>query len=113
MMMQFIYDGNFYKAIRVTGPKHNLLGLSFGDIDINAEIVALEIANGEVESVEANDVMEQVKAGVANANMELGVDYKIVSIQYVPSDSPSKTVYAELAKEIVKRLANKNEFVRV
>lgn len=111
--MQFIYDGNFYKVVRVTGPRHNLLGLSFGDIDINAEVVALEIANGEVELVEAKDVLEQVKTGVAAANMELGVDYKIMSIQYVPSDSPSKTVYAELAKEIVRRLANEGEFVRV
>ena len=109
--MQYIYDGQFYKAVKITGPKHNLLGISFGKCDC-PEILALCKENDEI-IIDESDVLSQVKNGIEKINEELGTEYSVSQIQFVPSDTPSKVIYDELTQEIVKRLHKGDEFVKV
>lgn len=112
--MQFIFDGNIYKAIKISGPKHNILGLALDDIGRISEckIVALYNKNPEI-NISASDVMEQVQAGIQEINKQFGVNYAASQIQYVPADTPSQTIYKELTMEILKRIIEKGSFTRI
>jgi len=109
--MQYIYDGEFYKAVKISGPKHNLLGISFGMCDC-PKILSLNKKSDE-SLIDENDVLSQVKNGIEKINEELGAEYSVSQIQFVSSDTPSEVIYDELAQEIVKRLHQGGEFVKV
>jgi hypothetical protein len=103
--MQFIFDGNIYKAIKISGPKHNILGLAIdatGHIK-ECKIVTLDETNPEI-NINPSDVEEQVQAGIREINQQFGVNFVVKEIQYVPADTPSKTIYKELTIEILKRV---------
>ncbi len=112
--MQFLYDGKFYKAINISGPNHNLLGVEFGDSEEDIDVEALDVKKGDRVLVTTESVIQQVLDGVQEANEELATENFIVRrVQYLPSDSPSIRIYRELAKVIVQRLAAGGEFKRV
>jgi hypothetical protein len=103
--MQFIFDGKAYKAIKITGPTHNLLGLVFdnnGDNDI--EVLALGQMKDREKAISPSDVKNQVFSGLKEANHAFKVNYRVKQIQFIPSDTPSANVYKELTIEIIKRL---------
>lgn len=112
--MQFIFDGKVYKAIKISGPKHNILGLAFDDKSHANEckIEALEDTNTEI-NINSSDVVEQVQAGIDEINQKFGVNYVARQIQFVPADTPSKTIYKELTIEILKRIIAKDSFTRI
>jgi hypothetical protein len=102
--MQYIYDSDTYKVARISGPTHNLLGLAFGDCEnCPLEVVPLKKKDDD-DGIDADDVREQVLSGIQEINEELGVNYKVRKIQFVPSDTSSRTVYKELTKEIVRKI---------
>lgn len=111
--MQFLFDGEFYKAIKITGPKHNLLGLRFtsaNDIIKKLEVIALQKDKNSAVTITVDEVKNQVMKGLDEINEELNTNYKIIQIQFIPSDTASTTVYKELTKEIVKQLVTGNGF---
>lgn len=105
--MQYIIDGEFYKISRVTGPKHNMLGVRFSDTDKEMEVVDFEQVN-----FSASEIKSQVQLGLADINRELGTKYKISAIQFVGSDTESDSIYAELVKVIVRRLESGGKFMQ-
>ena len=113
--MQFIYDGEYYKVIRVSGPSHNLLALSFGDSrnDSQLDIEVLQIDDKKETTILKNNVREQVLLGINEFNKDFGTDYKVKKIQFITSDTPSGTIYKDLAKELVKQIEDKGEFKSV
>jgi len=109
--MQFIFDGEVYKVIRVTGPSHNLLGISFSNSKNSlVETEILQISDNKNETIFGKDVKEQVLLGLNEINEELDTNYKIKKIQFVISDTPSDIIYKELTKEIIKRIENQDNF---
>lgn len=110
--MRFTKDGDLIKAVRITGPCHNLLALSFSDVEMGPGILVeeLESPSGEPPRLRAEDVQREVCEGVQEANAELYTRYKLARLQFVPSDSPPVEVYRLLAKRIVERLASGEPF---
>lgn len=102
--MQFMRDGGFYKVARITGSQHNFLSLQLSEMISDIEVISLPIKSGEAVRVEATSVLSQVKSGLALANEELGGKYCISCVQYVPSDTPSNSVYEGLTVELIRRL---------
>lgn len=112
--MQYIYNGEIYKIVRVTGPSHNLLGISFGDIaDLSLNVEDLSVKTEGKEGILASNVQKQVISGINEINNELGTNFIAKKIQFMSSDTPSSTIYKELSKELVKRIESNGEFKRV
>ena len=111
--MQFLYDGHFYKAVKVSGPKHNLLSIALGDNCKAPEIVELSSKEKGSQRLDSDEVLSQVVFGLEQVNKELGTNYMVETIQYVPSDTPSKQVYIELTQSIIKKIHEEGGFVRL
>lgn len=103
--MRFFYDGRFYKAVKVTGPSHNYLGLLISKETSAKSDLSYELINqndkGDV-NVTFENVKNQVLDGLSKVNVELGTHYHVVSLQFSESDTYSKFVYKELTDRIIK-----------
>ncbi|MCA6113832.1 hypothetical protein J6524_02660 [Bradyrhizobium sp. WSM 1738] len=91
--MQFSRDGDWYQAVRITGPSHNLLALKLGEPSASAPIVERLSVSNEAPVIDADDVQKQVLEGVSEANAQLGTDYRVAAIRFVTTDTPSSTIY--------------------
>jgi hypothetical protein len=112
--MQYLYDGELYKIVKITGPKHNMLALGFDEIIKTIEVIDLEKSNmNSAAKISSEDVKNQVLFGISEMNNELGTNYKVCKIQFIGSDTPSNSIYIELAKQILKRLESGETFVRI
>jgi hypothetical protein len=114
LQMQFFYDVNVYKSIKISGPKHNMLGLIFSDNNDSGaiEILILDSKNEDI-NITSADVVEQVQAGIEEIYQQEGVRYAVKQIQFVPSDTPSNDIYKELTIGIIKRLIAGADFTRI
>ena len=111
--MQFILDNGVYKISRITGPTHNFLGIRLGDNSNSVEVSALPVKQGEAQRVEKNDVLKQVLAGLQDINSELAKGYSVSEVFFVPSDTPSSSVYKLLTIELIKRIDEGGDFLVV
>lgn len=114
LFMQFVFDGKFYKAIKITGPAHNMLGLALEEIK-NHEIEIISLGSRMIAENNINelDVKNQVLSGIETINNEFGLKYFIAKIQFIPSDTPSESVYTELTIEIIRRLITGGKFTQI
>lgn len=108
--MIFILDNDVYKVARVTGPAHNFLGLRLADDGREIDVVQLPIKVGEYNRIDRDAVLAQVKQGLVDINAQLGKAYAVSQIFFVPSDTPSTSVYRYLTVELVKRLDSRGAF---
>jgi hypothetical protein len=108
--MHFSTDGVFYNVVRITGPTHNLLGLRFGNRrrETAPQIEAARVAG--TPRLHSDEVLEEVLAGVEEANARSGTSYVVDGVRFVPDDTPPVTIYRELAAQIVNRMAQGGEF---
>jgi len=114
--VQFIFDGEIYKVIKITGPAHNMLGLSFvenNSVSNSVEIIPLQAKNDEASNISASEVQQQVVAAITEMNAKFRINYKVAKIQFVPSDTPATNIYKELAIELINRVIMKGKFIRV
>jgi hypothetical protein len=111
--MQFILDNGIYKVARITGPQHNFLGVHLGKVDGDITIEELSLKNGERNQIEKSMVLSQVFDGLREINDQLGKNYSISQIFFVPSDSPSASVYKFLTIELIKRIDSNGTFLVV
>lgn len=105
--MQFHSEGPTYKAVNITGPTHNFLGVEFARSDAVGSSVLVEpvqLKATEPARLAANEVQRWTEEGVREANEELGTDYRLSRITFVVSDSPPAEVYRDMAKRIALRL---------
>jgi hypothetical protein len=102
--MQFVRDGDWYLATRITGPTHNLLGLRFGQPHGSHPAIERSSVGGGSPIIEADDVLKQVLDGLSDANTKLGTDYRVAAIRFITDDTPSSSAYRFLAKSIVERM---------
>lgn len=104
--MQYIFDGELHKIVRITGPRHNMLALGFGEVKTSTDIEVLDLrrTDDHVVNFSPIEVKRQVLLGIKEINQELGTNYVVNKIQFVGSDSLSDTVYTELSKGIIRKL---------
>jgi hypothetical protein len=104
--MRFHKYNEWYRVVHITGPTHNPLGLAFSDqADEQVLVEELGPVGKEVRRLSADAVREHVLKGVGNANLRLGTNYRVSTIQFVVDDTPPLEKYARLAEGIVEQLA--------
>lgn len=109
--MRFILDKDVYKVARVTGPEHNLLGIRLADDGCEIDVVQLPIKVGECNRIDRDTVLAQVKQGLTDINAKLGKSYAVSQVFFVPSDTPSTSVYRYLTAELIKRIDSCGAFL--
>lgn len=103
--MWYSIHGNFHRVARITGPTHNLLGLSFSESA--PEAVSVErLGDSPARAIDEDLLKRAILSAVDEANATLKTDYHVRRIQYVPADTPEPRIYAFLARQIVERLAS-------
>ena len=103
-MMRYSIKGNSFRVMRITGPAHNLLGLSFSQGTPGAVVVE-KLASSPERTIDEDQLREAVLSGVDAANASHETNYHVSRIQYVPTDTPDLGIYSLLARRIIERLA--------
>ncbi|EAM7548826.1 hypothetical protein NZQ62_004497 [Salmonella enterica] len=105
--MNVIYDekDRAYKAVKITGPRHNFLGLVFSDTPAKLEAINLE--EKKPSYINEFQLIDAVLKGVQKGNTCSNLQYNLEKILYVGSDSPLYEAYELLAFEIVQEIFRK------
>ena len=84
--MRFSKTNNIYKIIRITGSQDNILGISFGEDNI--EVIEWNFNNIDKSRIRTSkeEVLEQVLSGLESVNQSLGTNYKLSKIYFSPFD---------------------------
>lgn len=88
---------DLFKVFRITGPKHNYLGLA---VSVNAPETVLVVKRrkeGEVDSIDELQLVQAVDDGLRDGSDKTGPRLFAQRIEYVPSDTPEYSVYRMLA----------------
>lgn len=102
--MQFAFDNGIYKVARITGPSHNFLGIQLTEQEVDITTCPLPIKEGEIPRIGSDEVLSQVKTGLALVNQEAEAKYFVSLIQFVPSDTKSPGVYEMLTVALIRRI---------
>jgi hypothetical protein len=104
--MQFINEAPLYKIIRITGPRHNFLGLELSDEPTLMPPVVEALDKNPLSEGRSkfDDISAWVAKGVSTAAMQFDKNYYVRKIQFVTTDEPSASIYEFLAAEIVRRV---------
>jgi len=111
--MQFVLDKGIYKVARITGPQHNLLGITIGEVHSPMELVEFPMKKGEQRQVDPKSVLSQVRDGLEEVRKELGKEYIVSKVYFVPSDTPSQSVYKLLTMELIRRIESQEGFIEI
>jgi hypothetical protein len=106
--MRISRDGEIYRASRITGPHHNLLGLGLSaeaSSKPQVERLGPRADDAGVDALDQEQVVAHALHGVAEANRRLGTRFGVARIQYLPTDTPPASAYAVLAARIVEEAA--------
>ncbi|NMO21076.1 hypothetical protein HPC49_48015 [Pyxidicoccus fallax] len=104
--MHFSQANGVYRVVRVTGPKHNLLGLRLAPRDEGGSVEVIDLETGRSPPrLAPEDVKTAVLRGLQRANDSFATHYRPLRIEFVGSDSPPAGAYEELAFALVAHLA--------
>ena len=111
--MRFSKTDNIYKIIRITGSQDNILGISFGEDDI--EVIEWNFNNIDKSRIQTSkeEVLEQVLSGLESVNQSLGTNYKLSKIYFSPFDISTNRIYSGLIAALIRHYHNGNEFKEV
>lgn len=112
-MMRFSKTNNIYKIIRITGSQDNILGISFGEDDI--EVIEWDFPNIDKSRIRTSKekVLEQVLSGLESVNQSLGTNYKLSQIYFSPFDISTNRIYSGLIAALIRHYHSGNEFKEV
>ena len=112
-MMRFSKTNNIYKIIRITGSQDNILGISFGEDDI--EVIEWNFNNIDKSRIRTSkeEVLEQVLSGLESVNQSLGTNYKLSQIYFSPFDISTNRIYSGLIAALIRHYHSGNEFKEV
>jgi hypothetical protein len=110
--MQFVKLGDFFAAVRITGPSHNLLQIRLSSSEQEQIVCERLPATGDCRHapLDEEEIVRAVQEGVAAANQELGSRYVISHIKYVENDTRPEAVYGVMAKRILQHHHAGGEF---
>jgi len=111
--MRFSKTDNIYKIIRITGSQDNILGISFGEDDI--EVIEWNFNNIDKSRIRTSkeEVLEQVLSGLESVNQSLGTNYKLSKIYFSPFDISTNRIYSGLISALIRHYHSGNEFKEV
>ena len=111
--MRFSKTDNIYKIIRITGSQDNILGISFGEDDI--EVIEWNFNNSDRSRIRTSkeEVLEQVLSGLESINKSLGTNYKLSKIYFSPFDISTNRIYSGLIAALIRHYHSGNEFKEV
>ena len=111
--MRFSKTNNIYKIIRITGSQDNILGISFGEDDI--EVIEWNFNNIDKSRIQTSkeEVLEQVLSGLESVNQSLGTNYKLSKIYFSPFDISTNQIYSGLIAALIRHYHSGNEFKEV
>src|SRR5256885_1106236 len=89
-----------YIASRITGPKHNYLGLVLSIAPPIHTVVTQRMLDDGPGVVNEQQLVAAVTAGIDEANRSRVITLFAHSIEYVSSDTPDYAAYSLLAKTI-------------
>jgi hypothetical protein len=100
--MRFSKTNNIYKIIRITGSQDNILGISFGEDDI--EVIEWNFNNIDKSRIRTSkeEVLEQVLSGLESVNQSLGTNYKLSKIYFSPFDISTNRIYSGLIAALIR-----------
>ena len=112
-MMRFSKTNNIYKIIRITGSQDNILGISFGEDDI--EVIEWNFNNIDKSRIRTSkeEVLEQVLSGLESVNQSLGTNYKLSKIYFSPFDISTNRIYSGLIAALIRHYHSGNKFKEV
>ncbi len=102
--MGFYIKDNYFIATRITGPRHNFLGLQFCDHLISPDNVVVDVIENKESRVNSEAVKAEVMAGMELISRAIKMDYFVTAIRIYSDDSPTPGVYTFLTRCIVFRL---------
>lgn len=111
--MRFSKTNNIYKIIRITGSQDNILGISFGEDNI--EVIEWNFNNIDKIRIRTSkeEVLEQVLSGLESVNQSLGTNYKLSKIYFSPFDISTNQIYSGLIAALIRHYHSGNEFKEV
>jgi hypothetical protein len=111
--MRFSKTENIYKIIRITGSQDNILGISFGEDDV--EVIEWNFNNSDRSTIRTSkeEVLEQVLLGLESVNKSLGTNYKLSKIYFSPFDISTNRIYSGLIAALIRHYHSGNEFKEV
>ena len=111
--MRFSKTDNIYKIIRITGSQDNILGISFGEDDI--EVIEWNFNNIDKSRIRTSkeEVLEQALSGLESVNQSLGTNYKLSKIYFSPFDISTNRIYSGLIAALISHYHSGNEFKEV
>ena len=111
--MRFSKTNNIYKIIRITGSQDNILGISFGEDDI--EVIEWNFNNIDKSRIQTSkeEVLEQVLSGLESVNQSLGTNYKLSKIYFSPFDISTNRIYSGLIAALIRHYHSGNKFKEV
>lgn len=111
--MRFSKTNNIYKIIRITGSQDNILGISFGEDDI--EVIEWNFNNIDKSRIRTSkeEVLEQALSGLESVNQSLGTNYKLSKIYFSPFDISTNRIYSGLIAALIRHYHSGNEFKEV
>lgn len=112
-MMRFSKTNNIYKILRITGSQDNILGISFGEDNI--EVIEWNFNNIDKSRIRTSkeEVLEQVLFGLESVNQSLGTNYKLSKIYFSPFDISTNRIYSGLIAALIRHYHSGNEFKEV
>ena len=112
-MIRFSKTNNIYKIIRITGSQDNILGISFGEDNI--EVIEWNFNNIDKIRIRTSkeEVLEQVLSGLESVNQSLGTNYKLSKIYFSPFDISTNQIYSGLIAALIRHYHSGNEFKEV
>ena len=111
--MRFSKTDNIYKIIRITGSQDNILGISFGEDDV--EVIEWNFNNSDRSTIRTSkeEVLEQVLLGLESVNKSLGTNYKLSKIYFSPFDISTNRIYSGLIAALIRYYHSGNAFKEV
>ena len=111
--MRFSKTNNIYKIIRITGSQDNILGISFGEDDI--QVIEWNFNKIDKSRIRTSkeEVLQQVLSGLESVNQSLGTNYKLSKIYFSPFDISTNRIYSGLIAALIRHYHSKNEFKEV
>ena len=111
--MRFSKTDNIYKIIRITGSQDNILGISFGEDDV--EVIEWNFNNSDRSRIRTSkeEVLEQVLFGLESVNKFLGTNYRLSKIYFSPFDISTNRIYSGLIAALIRHYHSGNEFKEV
>jgi hypothetical protein len=101
--MNIFEHNGVFKASRISGPKHNYLGITFSEREQDIELIEKQLPDDEVIAETINGTkLRKIVRDVVISEVERHEQKLFISkIEFVPTDSSDLSAYTELAKAIV------------